>query len=369
MFAARRISSSNTKNLKNVVQEPDTLLHSTIQIPVLMNFSLDPEEWHLHTRVHSSSDLKTQKPKRKPTWLAPLFRFPSAIEPKIGKVESQKRFIPLQHPIKLGLSCISVFVQVVISWFGRAEWNQETKGEEEQHYFTHARSLRPENGLYTARSGTVPSASPICRLLWHSSSSLTPSFHPLFLRPCPLPYSTLASSPRFTSAPASSSPPPYEFFFRYPSFSLLLSSLGYERSVHTGPHFATRRPAPFSPGPEDFASTRTLFTVSFPNVFRHPSCLETRLTSVLLWICSQCGRAGNFGSKFQSFTRVLAIWFIFQRNIFAADYNWHAIPTELWVFPRVTWLAGGTSFGQWKSLLEDFCKIETRNWAGRGKEL
>lgn len=74
---------------------------------------------------------------------------------------------------------------------------------------------------------------------------------------------------------------PYEFFFRYPSFSLLLSSPGYERSVHTGPHFATRRPAPFSPGPGDFASTRTLFTVSFPNVFRHPPCLETRLTSVL----------------------------------------------------------------------------------------
>lgn len=56
-------------------------------------------------------------------------------------------------------------------------------------------------------------------------------------------------------------------------------------------------------------------------------------TSVLLWICSQCGRAGNFGSKFQSFTRVLAIWFIFQRNIFAVDYNWHAILTELRVFP------------------------------------
>lgn len=143
--------------------------------------------------IPSSSNLKTQKPRRKPTWLAPPFRFPSAIEPKIGKVESQKRFIPLQHPIKLGLSCISVFVQVVISWFGRAGWNQETEGEEEQHYFTHACSLRPENGLYTARSGTVPSASPICRLLWHSSSSLTPSFHPLFLRPCPLPYSTLTS--------------------------------------------------------------------------------------------------------------------------------------------------------------------------------
>lgn len=207
-LTTRCISSSNTKNLKNVVREPDTLLHSTIQISILMNFSLDPEEWHLHTRVHSSCNLKSQKPRRKPTWLSFSFRFPSAIEPKIDKVESQKRFIPLQHPIKLGLSCISVFVQVVISWFGRAGWNEETEGEEEQHYFTHACSLRPENGLYTARSGTVPSASPICRLLWHSSSSLTPSFHSLFLRPCPLPYSTFASSPRFTSAPASSSPPP-----------------------------------------------------------------------------------------------------------------------------------------------------------------
>lgn len=139
------------------------------------------------------------------------------------------------------------------------------------------------------------------------------------------------SSPRFTSAPASSSPPPTSSSFATLPFLFFCRRLAMRGACIPGHTLPPDGLLPFLLVRETSRQRG--------NYLRFPFRMYSGILRVSkrdwrqFWICSQCGRAGNFGSKFQSFTRVLAIWFIFQRNIFAADYNWHAILTELCVFP------------------------------------
>lgn len=103
------------------------------------------------------------------------------------------------------------------------------------------------------------SASPICRLLWHSSSSLTPLFPP--------PFSFTKTPPLLTSSsasvPASSSPPLRVLLSPpLPPFAPALSRQ-HERRACAYPFLEQTLPVPFSPRP-DFASTRKLFTFSSP---------------------------------------------------------------------------------------------------------
>lgn len=130
-------------------------------------------------------------------------------------------------------------------------------------YLAHTPSLQTSKGTVHGQVRDCTSASPICRLLWHSSSSLTPPSHPLFLSspkpspPPPPPPAPLLFQPLFFAAPTSSftpsSPPPL--------------SRKHERSLHTGPPF------PRADGLSPFLHVRTprrenylRFHLSFPSL-------------------------------------------------------------------------------------------------------
>lgn len=118
--------------------------------------------------------------------------------------------------------------------------NDETRNGDE-HYTSYTYTLlQTSKGTVHGQVRDCTSASPICRLLWHSSSSLTPSFPFFFLHQNPLPPpSPLQPLPhlqlRFCSSLFFAAPTSSSFTPSSPPLSPLLRQ--HERSLHTGPPF------------------------------------------------------------------------------------------------------------------------------------